>query len=217
LQFLIAGGGTVGARVAVFLSHRGEKVVLIDSDRSRCEWVSKHGDAVVYHGNALDPAILNEAEISKADCLLVAIGNDQIARELVRLAKSQFAVPRVIAIAKDTAGKDRMLKLGAESVVSSEELVLDEVKEMLRQKNRRTLFSDRDGDYRIEQVTIRATSNMLGKEVSAVGNGGARVAGIVRGGSLVFPDGKVVLQLGDEVIVIGKEPDVGKACTRLEA
>jgi trk system potassium uptake protein TrkA len=217
VQFLIAGGGTVGARVAVFLSHRGEKVTLIDSDRSRCEWVSKHGDAVVYHGNALDPAILNEAEVSKADCLVVTIGNDQVARELVRLAKSQFAVPKVIAIAKDSSGKERMLKLGAASVVSTEDLVLDEVKELLQQKNRRTLYSSHDGDYRIEEVTIRATSSMLGKGVSAIGNGGARVAGVVRGGTLVFPDDKAILQLGDEVIVIGRGPDVGRVCSRMEA
>jgi len=216
LQFLIAGGGTVGSRMAVFLSHRGEKVTLIDSDADRCEWVSKHSDAVVYRGNALDPAILSQAEVSRADCLIVALANDQIGRELVRLAKSQFAVPKVIAVAKDSQGKERMQKLGAEFAICSEDAVLDEIKELLQAKSRRTLFSEREGRYRIEQVTVRATSAMLGKDASNLGNALAQVAGVVKGGNLLFPKAKMVLQLGDEVIVIGKESAVDRVCSQIE-
>jgi trk/ktr system potassium uptake protein len=202
--------------MAVFLSHRGEKVTLIDSDRTRCEWVSKHSDAVVYRGNALDPAILSEAEISKADCLIVALGNDQIGRELVRLAKSQFAVPKVIAVAKDSPGKEKLEKLGAEFVVCTEDVVLDEIRGLLQPKSRRTLFSDREGDFRIEQVKVRATSSMLGRDISTLGNALAKVAGVVKGGTLLFPKANVVLQLGDEVIVIGKDSAVDKVCSKIE-
>jgi trk system potassium uptake protein TrkA len=216
LQFLIAGGGTVGSRMAVFLSHRGEKVTLIDADSARCEWVSKHSDAVVYRGNALDPAILSEAEVSKADCLIVALGNDQIARELVRLAKSQFGVPKVIAVAKDAPTKEKMEKLGAEFVVCTEDVVLDEIKGLLQRKSHRTLHSDRSGEFKIEQVTVRATSGMLGKDVSALGNGLAQVAGVVRAGALVFPKAKMALQMGDEVIVMGEGTAVDKVCSRIE-
>ena len=191
-------------------------MTLIDSDQGRCEWVSKHSDAVVYHGNALDPAILTEAEVSKADCLIITIGNDQIARELVRLAKSQFAVPKVVAVAKDGAGKEKMKRLGAESVVCTEDVVLDEIKGILSGKNRRTLYSDHERDYRIEQIAVRATSNMLGKEIGTLENRPAHVAAIVRGGNLLFPNANTVLQLGDEVIVIGSESDVSKVCSRIE-
>jgi len=202
--------------MAVFLSHRGEKVTLIDSDRTRCEWVSKHSDAVVYRGNALDPAILSEAEVSKADCLIVALGNDQIGRELVRLAKSQFAVPRVIAVAKDSTGKEKMEKLGAEFAVCTEDVVLDEIKGLLQRKSQRTLFSDREGGFRVERVTVRATSGMLGKDISALRNGQAQVAGVLRGRTLLFPESRTVLQLGDEVIVIGEESGVDKVCSKIE-
>jgi len=202
--------------MAVFLSHRGEKVTLIDSDTSRCEWVSKHSDAVVYRGNALDPTLLSEAEISKADCLIVALGNDQVERELVRLAKAQFAVPKVIAVAKDSPGKEKIQKLGAEFVVCMEDVVLDEIKRLLQPKSRRILFSEREGDFRIEQVTVRATSGMLGKDVSVLGNGQAQVAGVVKRGTLLFLKPRMVLQLGDEVIVLGNGAAVDKVCSRIE-
>jgi trk system potassium uptake protein TrkA len=217
LQILVAGGGIVGARIALYLSQRGEKVTLIDRDQARCEWVSKNSDAIVYHGNALDPAVLAEAEITKSDSLIVALGNDQTARELVRLAKSQFGVPRVIAVAKDSTIKERFEKLGAEEVVCSEDVVLREIKSLLHRRGHRVLYQDTARNYRIEQVTVRATSGMLGKQVSALRSKIARVAGVFREGILLFPTDEMELQMGDEVIIIGEEQGVNKICAQMEA
>jgi len=216
LQVLIAGSGEVGTRLAVYLSHRGEKVTLVDSDKSRCEWVSRNSDAVVYRGNVLNPSVLTEAEIMKTDSLVVALANDQISRELIRLAKSQFAVPRVIAVAKDAASGERMQKVGADEVICSDDIVLGEIKSLLHRKGHRVLYYDGGGDYKIEQVSIKATSGMLGKKVSALGNELARVVGVMRGGKLLFPKDETELQMGDEVIVIGEEAGVGKVCAQIE-
>jgi len=216
LQVLIAGSGEVGTRLAVYLSHRGEKVTLVDSDKSRCEWVSRNSDAVVYRGNVLNPSVLTEAEIMKTDSLVVALANDQISRELIRLAKSQFAVPRVIAVAKDAASGERMQKVGADEVIRSDDIVLGEIKSLLHRKGHRVLYYDGGGDYKIEQVSIKATSGMLGKKVSALGNELARVVGVMRGGKLLFPKDETELQMGDEVIVIGEEAGVGKVCAQIE-
>lgn len=216
MQVLIAGSGEVGTRLAVYLSHRGEKVTLVDSDKSRCEWVSRNSDAVVYRGNVLNPSVLTEAEIMKTDSLVVALANDQISRELIRLAKSQFAVPRVIAVAKDAASGERMQKVGADEVIRSDDIVLREIKNLLHRKGHRVLYYDGGGDYKIEQVSIKATSGMLGKKVSALGNELARVVGVMRGGKLLFPKDETELQMGDEVIVIGEEAGVGKVCAQIE-
>jgi trk system potassium uptake protein len=213
---LIAGSGEVGTRLAVYLSHRGEKVTLVDSDKSRCEWVSRNSDAVVYRGNVLNPSVLTEAEIMKTDSLVVALANDQIARELIRLAKSQFGVPRVIAVAKDAASGERMQKMGADEVICSDDIVLGKVKSLLHRKGHRVLYYDGGGDYKIEQVSIKATSGMLGKKISALGNKLARVVGVMRGGKLLFPKDETELQMGDEVIVIGEEGGVGKVCAQIE-
>jgi trk system potassium uptake protein len=213
---LIAGSGEVGTRLAVYLSHRGEKVTLVDSDKSRCEWVSRNSDAVVYRGNVLNPSVLTEAEIMKTDSLVVALANDQIARELIRLAKSQFGVPRVIAVAKDAASGERMQKMGADEVICSDDIVLGKVKSLLHRKGHRVLYYDGGGDYKIEQVSIKATSGMLGKKISGLGNKLARVVGVMRGGNLLFPKDETELQMGDEVIVIGEEGGVGKVCAQIE-
>ena len=206
----------MGTRLAVYLSHRGEKVTLIDSDKGRCEWVSKNSDAVVYRGNVLNPSVLTEAEIMKTDTLVAALGNDQVARELIRLAKSQFGVPRVIAVTKDAANGKRMQMLGADEVICSEDVVLEEIKSLLRRRGNRVLYHGRGEDHKIEQVSVKATSGMLGKKVLTLENELARVAGVVRGGKLLFPEDTTELQMGDEVIVIGEEAGVGKVCSQIE-
>lgn len=206
----------MGTRMAVYLSHRGEKVTLIDRDKGRCEWVSKHSDAVVYNGNVLDPALLVQAEIMKADSLIVTLGNDQTVRELVRLAKFQFGVPKVIAIVKDSAIKEKIQKYGAEEVVCAEDTVLNEIKALVHGKGDRVLYHDGVRDYKIEQVAVSATSRMLGKEVSTLENKFARAAGVLRGGILLFPGNGMELQMGDEVIVIGSETGVSEVCARIE-
>ena len=215
MQILIAGGGIVGARTAVYLSQRGEKVILVDRDKNRCEWVSKHSDAIVYRGNALDPAILTEAEIRKADEMIVSLGNDDSTRGLVRLAKFQFGVPKVIAVTKDSANNEKIMKLGAEKVVCAEDVVLREIKVTLHPRGHRVLFHDSDKDYKIEQVTVRATSGMLGKPISSLPNKLARVAGVVRSGTLMFPTDEIELQMGDEVIVIGAEDGVEEVSAQI--
>lgn len=217
MQILIAGGGNVGGRLAVYLSQRGDRVTLIDKDKERCEWASKHSDAVVYRGNALDPRLLNEAEIAKADSMIIALGDDDATREMVRLAKYQFGVPKVIALIKDSENAATIMKLGAEKVVSAEDVVLKEVKGMLNRRGHRILFHEGDKDFKIEQVTVRATSAMLGKKVSRLGNRLARVVGVIRAGALLFPREDLELQLGDEVIVIGEEVGVGKVTSQVEA
>jgi len=217
LQILIAGGGVVGTRLAVYLSQRGDKVTLIDSDKARCEWVSKNSDAIVYRGNALNPELLAEAEITKTDSLVVAVGNDQVARELVRLAKSQFGVPKVIAVAKDSSNREKIQKLGAEEIVVTDDVILKEVKRLLHRRGHRVLYNDGAGDVKIEQVAIRATSSMLGKRLSVLDNKLARVAGLLRDGKLVFPESEMELQMGDEVIVVGEEAGVSEVCAQIEA
>lgn len=217
MHILIAGGGNVGSRLAVYLSQRGEKVTLVERDKARCEWVSKHSDAIVYRGNALDPALLKEAEVNKVDNVIVALGNDDATREMVRLAKFQFGVPKVLAITREIASGEKILKFGAERIVCAEDVVVKEVKGLLHRRGHRILFHDSASDYKIEQVTVRATSSMLGKKVSKLGNRLAKVAGVMRSGTLLFPKDDMELLLGDEVIVIGQEVGVGKVAAQIEA
>jgi trk system potassium uptake protein len=211
LQTLIAGGGAIGSKVAVFLSRTGETVKVVEQDKSRSEWLSKNSDATVFNGSALDPAILLEAGIDKADTLIVTVESDELALKVVDFAKSQFGVQRVIVVSKSPDFTDMLRQSGADQVISAEDEVLNKLENVLeRNEGARTIFADRQYDYRISRITIRATSRMLGKRVSKIERAKAKVSGIIRGENLFFPDDQTVLQMGDQVFIFGTEKEVQK-------
>jgi trk system potassium uptake protein TrkA len=217
LQTLIIGGGSIGSKVAIFLSRNGETVRVVEQDKPKSEWLSKNSDATVFNGNALDPAILLEAGIDKADILIVAVDSDELAVKVVDFAKSQFGVQKVIAIARSSEFSDILRQSGADHVISAEDEVLNKMESILqRNDGQRTIFADKQNNYRISRITVRATSRMLGKRVSKVERAKAKVAAILRGGSLMFPDDETVLEMGDEVFVIGNENDIDKVASLIQ-
>jgi trk system potassium uptake protein TrkA len=210
LQALIAGGGAIGSKLAVFLSQRGDDVTVIDEDRTKCEWLSKNSDAKVYNGNLLNPELLMEAGIDKVDAFIVALGNDQLTRKVVDFVKSQFGVPKVVAIAKESEELDQIRASGADTVVCSQEEVLKEVENLLLPSNAKTVYQDREGECIISKVTVRATSKAIGKSPTKLGDKLARISGIVRNRNFFFPDEETTLEMGDEVFMIGKQTNVEK-------
>jgi trk system potassium uptake protein TrkA len=215
LQALIAGGGAIGSKIAIFLSRRGDDVTIIDEDRAKCEWLSKNSDARVYNGNLLNPELLMEAGIDKVDAFIVALGNDQLTRKVVDFVKSQFGVPKVVAIAKESAELDQIKASGADTVVCSQEEVLKEVENVLQPGNAKTVYEDRAGECLISRVTVRATSSAIGKAVSKIDDKFARISGIVRNGSFFFPNEETTLEMGDEVFLIGRQNEVEKMIDRI--
>lgn len=210
MQTLIAGGGTIGSKLAIYLAERGEDVIVIDEDRARCEWLSKNTDAKVYNGSMLNPELLMEAGIDKVDALIVALGNDQLTRKVVEFAKSQFGVPKVVAIAKESELCEQIKASGADKVICSEDEVLNEVENVVQAGAFKTIYKDRQTKSLISKITVRARSNALGKPVTKIENKLAKISGIIRDRVFFFPDHDTTLEMGDELLIIGRQPDVEK-------
>ncbi len=210
MQTLIAGGGIIGSRLAMYLTERGEDVIVIDEDKERCEWLSKNTDAKVYNGSMLNPELLMEAGIDKVDALIVALGNDQLTRKVVDFAKSQFGVPKIVAIAKESELCEQIMASGADKVICSEDEVLNEVENVVQSGAFKTIYKDSRTESLISKVTVRARSNALGKPVTKIENKLAKISGIIRDRVLFFPDQDTTLEMGDELLIIGRQPDVEK-------
>jgi trk system potassium uptake protein len=210
LQTLIAGGGTIGSKLAMYLTERGDDVTVIEEDRAKSEWLSKNSDAKVYNGNMLNPELLMEAGIDKADTLIVALGDDQLTRKVVDVAKSQFGVPRVIAIAKETEFCEQIRASGADQVICSEDEVVDKVESMLVPSNMKTIYKDGLGEFLITKVSVGGRSGALGKLVSKIEDKFAKVSGIARNHTLFFPTEETTIEMGDELFIIGRKKDLDK-------
>ncbi len=94
---IIVGGGRVGSHLATLLLGLGHQVHLIESRAEVVELLHRELPTEVIHvGNALDPAVLEQAGARSAQVLVTATADDQSNLAVAFLAKNEFRVPRVI-------------------------------------------------------------------------------------------------------------------------
>jgi trk system potassium uptake protein TrkA len=239
LQILIAGAGNLGSKIATLLASNGESVSLIDEDKARCEWLSKKTDATVYNGSVFDPLLLMNAGIEKTDSIITALDDDEKAAKFISFAKSQFGVPKIFAIANHSESEGLLIEAGATRVICPEDEVLGEIENAFSSGNgHRIIDIDKRRECEIASVTIRATSSVLGKDLSKVKGGeNCRIVALLRDRSLIFPspagvnggdrrvreeekekEGEVEglpLEMGDELLIVGKPESVARFVEKL--
>jgi trk system potassium uptake protein TrkA len=94
---IIVGCGRLGASLANRLSSMGSDVVIIDDDKGAFRYLSTEFSGFQIVGNAAELAVLRQAKIEKADCLLAITRYDNVNLMVAQVAKTVFRVPKVVA------------------------------------------------------------------------------------------------------------------------
>jgi trk system potassium uptake protein len=128
MKVLIIGCGRVGARTAMELDRRGEKVTIIDSDqRAFLKLPTKFGGSSV-RGSGTDEAVLREAGAEMTDVLMALTEGDNRNALAAQIGKHLFGIPRVIAKINDPVRAEAYRSLGLETIcrtaILSDALVL---------------------------------------------------------------------------------------------
>ena len=109
---IIVGCGRLGSLLASTLSRQGRSVVIIDRDESTFDTLSIDFSGFQIPGDAAELALLREAKINQADCLLAVTGNDNLNLMVAQIAKSVFAVPTVLVRVFDPHREELYRDLG---------------------------------------------------------------------------------------------------------
>src|SRR5690554_3958981 len=98
MYVLIPGGGRTGTQLALLLLEQNHDVCVIEH---RPEVLSRlHREVpteTIYQGNAVEPEVLEQAGIRRADVLAACTSNDEDNLVLCYLARQRYQVPRTIA------------------------------------------------------------------------------------------------------------------------
>ncbi len=100
MRVAIAGAGAVGRSIAAELVDNGHRVMLIERDEDAIH-TDIVPDAEWVHADACELASLEEAGIQHCDVVVAATGDDKVNLVVSLLAKTEFAVDRVVARVKD--------------------------------------------------------------------------------------------------------------------
>ena len=205
MRVIVTGAGAVGRHLAADLSDRGHDVTLIDQDRDIVEKVREWAPGVrVVHGDACEPWVLEEAQMSQADVLVAATGDDEDNLVTSLLAKQEFAVPRVLA--RVNHPKNEWLfttQWGVDAAVSPPHILTAMVEEEVTVGDLVRLLPLERGGISIVELTIPADSPSAGRPLYELRlPPDATIVAIIRESHVVIPQPETVITDGDEVLAL---------------
>jgi trk system potassium uptake protein len=202
MHIIVAGGGTVGQRVAQALHEAGNTVVIIEADAGRAQHLTTRGLQVVT-GSACLPRRLEAAGALHADVLVACTGLDEENLIISVLARRRFEIPRIVATVRDDASRWLFgADWGVDAAISSASALVTLIEEATG--SARTIhLADLAVGLALVETNITAASAAPGKTVHELDlPGGAVVTAVVRQGKPLPADQARQLQVGDRVLAV---------------
>jgi len=215
---VVAGAGSTGRHVIEELVKTERPFVVIERDREHAERISEElmgGNMLVVHGDATMDHVLLQAGVDRASGVVAALTHDKDNLFVTLSARGLNPTARIVAKVVEDETTPKMLKAGANRVVSPamiggmrmvSELVRPDVTEFLD-----LMVRDKDRALRFEEVVIRAGSVLIDVALkdSSIRRDTRALIVAMRGEDGVFsynPEPTIVMREGWTLVAIG-EPD----------
>jgi trk system potassium uptake protein TrkA len=208
MRVVVTGAGAVGRHLAADLAARKHDVTLIELNREVLDGVRDDVDGVeLLLGDACEPWVLEQARLAETDVVVAATGDDEDNLVTSLLAKTEFAVPRVLA--RVNHPKNEWLftdQWGVDQAVSPPHILTALVEEAVTSGDLIRLLHLEGGRVSIMEMKLADDSPSLGKALYELRlPTGSAVVAVVREGHVVVPQPETVLAAGDEVVALTEE------------
>ncbi len=203
IHIIVAGGGTIGQRVAQALHASGNSVTVVEEDPARAAELTARGLQVVT-GNACAPGRLEAAGALHADVLVACTGQDEDNLIISVMARRRFEVPRIVAAVRDDANRWLFdASWGVDAAISAASALVTLIEEATGSAQTVRLADLAGAGLALVETNITAASAARGKTVADLRlPPGDTVATVVRRGSTVPVDPALRFRTGDRVLVV---------------
>ena len=163
MRVAIAGAGAVGRSIAQELLENGHEVLLIDKSPKaikvelvpRAEWLL---------ADACEIAALDDAALERCQVVVASSGDDKVNLVVSLLAKTEFAVPRVVA--RVNRAENEWLfteQWGVDVSVSKPRVMAALVEEAVTVGDLVRLMTFRQGEANLVEITLPPTAPYVGQ------------------------------------------------------
>ena len=203
MRIAIAGAGNVGRSIAQELIGNGHRVMLIERQPRQlrpervpeAEWVL---------ADACELSSLEEADVAACDVVVAATGDDKANLVVSLLAKTEFAVARVVA--RVNRAENEWLfteQWGVDVAVSKPRLMAALVEEAVTVGDLVRLMTFRQGEANLVEITLPVDAPYVGEPVRSVPlPRDSALVTILRGKRVLVPTPDDPLEAGDELIFV---------------
>lgn len=208
MRIAIAGAGSVGRSIATELVDNGHQVMLIDrnADAITPEYIEA---AEWVQADACEMSSMEEAGLHTCDVVIACTGDDKVNLVLSLLAKTEFAVGRVVGRVNDPRNEWLFNESwGVDVAVSTPRILAALVEEAVSVGDLVRLFTLRQGQANLVEVTLARGAAIVGNAVRDLTlPANAALVTILRGGRVIVPQADEPLEAGDELLLVAT-PDV---------
>jgi trk system potassium uptake protein TrkA len=203
MRVAIAGAGAVGRSIAAELVAGEHQVMLIERLESQYEpHTVEQAEWVL--ADACELASLEDAGMQLCDVVIAATGDDKVNLVVALLAKTVFAVRRVVARVNDPANEWLFNEAwGVDVAVSTPRMLAAMVEEAVSVGDLVQLLTLRQGQANLVELTLPEDTPLAGRPVREVLlPKDAALVVILRGGRVIVPQPDDPLEAGDELLFV---------------
>ncbi|MCC7272772.1 MAG: Trk system potassium transporter TrkA, partial [Alphaproteobacteria bacterium] len=212
-RVVIVGGGNIGLYLSqeIHESHPEVAVTVIELDKQRAADICQRaGHVVVLNGDGLDNEILDEANVRTAETFIAVTDDDEV-NVLSSILAKRLGAQRVVTLINKPSYEPLVTNLGIDVVVNPRTITVSNILQHVRRGRIRAVHSLREGFGEIIEAEAMETSVLVGRPLREVDlPKGIVIGAIVRGRTVIIPNGSVVVKAEDRIVLMAAPGAVRK-------
>ena len=203
MKVAIAGAGAVGRSIARELIENGHDVTLIERNAEHID-IDAIPAAHWRLGDACEISLLESIHLEEFDVVIAATGDDKANVVLSLLAKTEFAVSRVVARVNDPRNEWLFDESwGVDVAVSTPRMLASLVEEAVAVGDLVRIMAFRKGAANLVEITLPDDTPWGGRPVRKLElPRDASLVTILRGNRVIVPQSDEPLEGGDELVLV---------------
>ncbi len=215
-HFIVCGAGRVGMKIIKEIAHRNQNFVVIDQDEAIAEKLLNQGHLVLM-GDSTNDEVLRGAGIMRARGLVAAVSSDPDNLYITLTARDMNKDLYIVARANEEGAIRRLVKAGANKVVSPSLTGANQMAQMLLRPAVADFLElatmQEQFELEMEQVEILHGSPFINSPLKGTGirsKLNVIVIAIKRHkGDMIFnPSAETVIEEGDAMVAIGSHTNL---------
>ena len=185
------------------LSDFGSSVKVIEIDLPRCEYLSANlNDVLVLNGDATDPTLLAEENISGMDAFVACTGFDE-ENLLLSLVAKKNNVKKVITKISRNSYSELTGQLGLDMIINPLEISAASILRFIEREGRVVFSKIIQGQAEFVEIVAEEGMPITSSTLANLRlPEGVLIAGVKRGGISIIPGGSTQIAPGDSVIIL---------------
>ena len=224
MKIIILGAGQVGSSLAESLVSGANDITVVDIDPEKLRLLQDRLDLRTVQGQASHPSILRQAGAEDADMIVAVTHSDETNMLACKLAATLFNTPTKIARirATDYLANPEIFSpenFAVDFTISPEQEITHYIRKLVEFPEALQVLDFAEGKVSLVAVRAYHDGPLVGHELQELRKHmphiDTRVAAIFRKNQAIVPEGKTVIDAGDEVFFIAASENIRRVMKEL--